>query len=333
MMEASGGCAFADETIHGGKRQSIFRSYLYPRMADPNITVLTHAVVAKLLFHRRRATGVLFRHQGRSYRAEAGREVILSLGAIQTPKLLMQSGIGDEDELQRVGAPVLQPLPAVGRNLHDHVAFGCVWESTGIGLPCVPRSQTACFWKTSVELEAPNFYAYARRGPDITSENAARFRLSADSWSLVVGMRPKSRGSVHLTGPDAEHPVKVDANYLSDPQDLKDLITGLSIPRVIGNSVALRPFTVREIAPASSNICELGRFFRNGLGTFWHQCGTARMGCNDESVVDGKLAVHGVDGLRVADASILPRVTTGNTMAPCVVIGEQAATFLRETNS
>jgi choline dehydrogenase-like flavoprotein len=333
MMEASGGCAFVDETIHEGRRRSIFRSYLYPRMAGPNVTVLTDAVVATILFRRRRATGVLFRHQGRSYRAEADREVILSLGAIQTPKLLMQSGIGDEDELKQAGVPVLQALPAVGRNLHDHVGFGCVWESTDIGLPRVPRSQTACFWKTTAELDAPNFYAYARRGPDITPENAARFSPPADAWSLVLGMRPKSRGTVHLTGPNPEHPVRIDPNYLADPQDLKDLIAGLRIAREIGNSRALRPFTASEIAPASSNTCELECFFRNGLGTFWHQCGTARMGRDDISVVDGRLKVYGVDDLRIADASILPRVTTGNTMAPCVVIGERAAAFLQASSS
>jgi choline dehydrogenase len=333
MMEAAAGCAFAEETVHEGRRRSIFRSYLYPRMAEQNITVLTGALVAQILFHRRRATGVLFRHQGRCYRAEAGREVILSLGAIQTPKLLMQSGIGDEDELRRIGVPVLQPLPGVGRNLHDHVAFGYVWQSTDIGLPRVPRSQTVCFWKTTAELDAPNFYTYARRGPDVTPENAARYDPPADSWSLVVGMRPRSRGTIHLTGPDAEDSVRIDANYLGDPQDLKDLIAGLRIARGIGNSTALRPFTVREITPASSDPSELERFFRDGLGTFWHQCGTAKMGRDAMSVVDGRLKVYGVDSLRVADASILPRVTTGNTMAPCVVIGEQAAAFLQVTGS
>jgi len=328
MMEASGGCAFVDETVREGRRQSIFRSYLYPRMAEPNITVLTGALVARILFHRHRATGVLYRYKGKSFRAEASCEVILSLGAIQTPKVLMQSGIGDEDELRRVGVPVLQPLSAVGRNLHDHVAFGWVWQSTDIGLPRVPRSQTACFWKTTAELDAPNFYAYARRGPDVTPENAARFNPPADSWSLVLGMRPKSRGSIHLTGPDAEDPVRIDANYLADPQDLKDLMAGLSIARGIGNSAALRPFTVREITPASGDASELERFFRDGLGTFWHQCGTGTMGRDAMSVVDSKLKVYGIDGLRIADASILPRVTTGNTMAPCVVIGEQVAAFL-----
>ena len=316
MMESTGGCAFVDETVCEGKRRSIFRSYLYPRMAEPNITVVTGALVARILFERRRATGVEFRCQGRILRATAGCEVILCLGAIQTPKLLMQSGIGDEDELRRAGVPLLQKLPAVGRNLHDHVAFGCVWESTDIGLPRVPRSQTACFWKTNAALDAPNFYTYARRGPDVTPENAASLKLPADSWSLVVGMRPRSRGAVHLTGPDADDPISVDANYLGDAQDLKDLVDGLDVARQIGNSAALRPFAVREITPATRNPDELERFFRNGLGTFWHQCGTARMGRDANSVVDGRLKVHGIDGLRVADASVLPRVTTGNTMAP-----------------
>jgi choline dehydrogenase len=135
------------------------------------------------------------------------------------------------------------------------------------------------------------------------------------------------RGLSHFAPDD---PVKIEANYLADPEDLKDLSDGLSMAREIGNSLALRPFTGREVVPGSINGAELERFFRDGLGTFWHQSGTTKMGRDGMSVVDGKLKVHGVDGLRVADASILPRVTTGNTMAPCVVIGEQAAAFLQK---
>src|SRR5262249_42987302 len=167
------------------------------------------------------------------------------------------------------------------------------------------------------------------RGPDVTPENAARFKPPADSWSLAVGMRPKSRGAIHLTGSDPADPVRIDANYLGDPQDLKDLVAGASMAREIGNSATLRPFTGREIAPGSLGMAELERFFRDGLGTFWHQSGTARMGRDAMSVVDGKLKVYGVDGLRIADASIMPRVTTGNTMAPCVIIGERAAEILQ----
>jgi choline dehydrogenase len=158
----------------------------------------------------------------------------------------MQSGIGDEAELKRADIPVLQALPGVGCNLHDHVAFGCIWEKSEKALPRVPRSQTACFWKTTTELDAPNFYAYSHAGPDATPENAARFNPPAACWSLAVGMRPKSRGAIRLTGPDPSNPVSIDANYLSDPQDLKDLMTGVSTAREIGNSATLRPFTRRE---------------------------------------------------------------------------------------
>jgi len=329
MMEAAGGCALVDETVRHGKRQSIFRSYVYPLMDQPNITVLTGALMTRIVFQHRRATGVEFHYQGKTVRVEATGEVILSLGAIHTPKLLMQSGIGDEAELKRVHLPVLQALPGVGRNLHDHVAFGCVWEDTDKTLPNSPRSQTACFWKTTAELDAPNFYAYSHPGPDFSPENAVRFKPQAASWSLAVGMRPRSRGAIHPTGPDPADPVTVDANYLDDPQDLSDLKAGLRMAREIGNSAALRRFRGREIAPGSLDGSEIERFFRNGLGTFWHQCCTAKMGRDAMSVVDSKLKVYGFDGLRIADASILPRVTTGNTMAPCVVIGEQAAAFLQ----
>ena len=142
-------------------------------------------------------------------------------------------------------------------------------------------------------------------------------------------MRPNSRGVIHLTGTDPCDPVSSDPNYLDDPQDLKDLIVGLSMAREIGNSLALRPFTGREVAPGALSVAELEQFFRDGLVTHWHQSGTAKMGRNAMSVVDGQLRVYGVDGLRIADASILPRVTTGNTMAPCVIIGECAAAALR----
>src|SRR5215813_1821720 len=321
MMEAAGGCALVDETVRNGKRQSIFRSYLYPLMAQPNITVLTGALTTRILFDGRRAAGIAFHYQGKALRVEAMREVILSLGAIHTPKLLMQSGIGDEAELKKAGIPVLQALPGVGRNLHDHVAFGCTWENTDKATPSVPRSQTACFWKTDGVLDAPNFYAYSHGGPLATMENTIRFNPPPDSWSLVVGMRPKSRGTVRLTGRDPAAPVAIETNYLGDPQDLKNLIAGLDTVREIGNSRPLRPFTGREIAPGPLNATDLECFFRDGLSTFWHQSGTAKMGRDEMSVVDGRLKVHGVESLRIADASILPRVTTGNTMAPCVVIG------------
>ena len=176
-------------------------------------------------------------------------------------------------------------------------------------------------------------YAFSHGGPEFSPENAVGFQVPEACWSLSVGMRALSRGFIRLKGPDPGDPVAIDANYLCDPQELKDLMTIVDMARELGNSAALRPFTGREVAPGSLSDAQLEQFLRNGLGTHWHQSGTARMGRDAMSVVDGRLRVHGVKGLRVADASILPRVTTGNTMAPCVVVGERAADAIRDGNS
>jgi len=330
LMEAAGGCALVDETVSHGERRSIFRSYLYPRMIQPNVTVLTGAVARRVGFEGRRATSIEFEHRGRIIKVQAGRDIVLSLGAIHTPKLLMQSGVGDEAELKRFGIPVVQALPGVGRGLHDHVSFGLVFENAEHLPPAAPRSQTTCFWKTDATLEAPNFHASAWQGATVTPENAARLNPPGNAWTMVVGMRPRSRGSVRLTGSEASAPVKIEANFLAEPADLRELMSGLCTARDIARSSALQPYTGREIAPSTSDSAELERFFRDGLISSWHQSGTARMGRDQLSVVDGRLRVHGLEGLRVADASVLPRVTSGNLMAPCVVIGEQAAAFLRK---
>ena len=329
MMEADGGCAVVDETVKEGRRQSVFRSYAHARMDQQNLTVLTRAVVTRVMFKRNRATGVEVFCEGELRRLEAGLEVIVALGAIQTPKLLMQSGLGDQAELAKFEIPVVQDLPGVGRNLHDHVALGCVWEVSEKALPGAPRSQAVCFWKTTSELKAPNFYLYGSPGPVITPENQTLYRPSASSWSLFVGMRPASRGVVHLTGPDPSDPLDIEANYLADPLDLENWRMGLARAREIGNARALRPYARSEVAPGELDAAALEQFIRNGLVTFWHQCGTAKMGRDGMSVVDTTLKVYGVEGLRVADGSVLPRVTTGNTMAPCVVIGERAAAMLQ----
>jgi choline dehydrogenase len=245
----------------------------------------------------------------------------------------MQSGIGDHEELAKFGIPVRQHLPGVGRNLHDHVALALVWEATDAPLPHTARSSAVAFWKTDTALDAPNSYTYAIGIPFLTPENAETYPPPQAAWTLFMGMRPASRGSIHLTGPNASDPLQVQANYLSDPQDLEDLKLGVERAREIGNGAALRLYAKREHAPAGLNGPALEDYIRNGLVTFWHQSGTAKMGRDSMSVVDSALKVYGVEGLRVADASILPRVTTGNTMAPCVIIGERAAELLLKGQS
>jgi choline dehydrogenase len=329
MMKADGGGSIVDNIIHNGKRQSAYRSYVYPRLLQTNLTVMTGALTTRILFEGSRASGIEFVHNGKIHQAKAKFEIVLSQGAIQTPKLLMQSGIGDQEELKKFGIPVRQHLPGVGRNMHDHVALALVWEATDAPLPQIARSSAVAFWKTNPALDAPNFYTYGIGIPFLTPENAARYPPPPAAWTLFTGMRPASRGSIHLTGTKASAPPRVEANYLSEPSDLEDLKVGVQRAREIGNAAALRPYAKREHAPANLSGLALEEYIRNGLVTFWHQSGTAKMGRDAMSVVDSELKVYGIEGLRVADASILPRVTTGNTMAPCVIIGERAAELVQ----
>jgi choline dehydrogenase-like flavoprotein len=167
---------------------------------------------------------------------------------------------------------LLEPTLHVVRVYFVAVAFSGPQQQTQIAIRTALVSKqigTACFWKTTATLDAPNFYAYSHAGSDITSENAKRFKPPAACWSLAVGMRPKSRGAIRLTGPDPYDPVRIDANYLRDPQDLQDLMTGLSTAREIGNSIALRSFTGREIIPGSLNEEDLGRVGDRAHGRSW----------------------------------------------------------------
>jgi choline dehydrogenase len=330
MMEGDGGASILDLRVRDGNRQSVFRSYAFPFMDRPNLTVLTHALVTRLIFEGKRATGVEISYDGKTHRAGARLEVVLSLGAIQTPKVLMQSGIGDQAELQRLGIPVVQHLPGVGQNYQDHPASGCVWEYRE---PLSPRNNAAeatFFWKSDSRMDTPDLQACQAQFSLSSAENAARFGLPERGWSLFAGVvRPKSRGHIRLTGPNPLDPVQIEANFLSHPDDLKAATACVELCREIGNSAALRPFAKREVMPGNLKGAELESFVRDGALTYWHQSCTAKMGRDSMSVVDGRLKVYGIDSLRIADGSIMPRVTTGNTMAPCVIIGERAAKILR----
>jgi choline dehydrogenase len=330
MMEGNGGASIADKRTRDGKRQSVFRSYVFPYMDRPNLSVLTHALVTRLTFEDKRVTGVEFSYDGRTHRVGAGSEVVLSLGAIQTPKVLMQSGIGDQTELQRLGIPVVQHLPGVGQNFQDHVAFNCVWEYQKPLPPQNGLCEATYFWKSEPGLDSPDLQTCQEQAPRSSPENAARFGLPAIGWNLFGGiMRPKSRGQIRLTSSSPFDPVQIEPNFLSHPDDLKAAIACVELCREIGNSAPLRPFTRREVMPGKLKGAELENFIRNAAVTYWHQTCTAKMGRDSMSVVDGNLKVYGIEKLRIADGSIMPRITTGNTMAPCVIIGERAGEILK----
>jgi choline dehydrogenase len=330
MMEGTGGSAILDVRLRDGKRQSVFRSYTFPYMDRPNLTVLTHALVTRITFEGKRATGVECIYNGKTHRISAGREVVLSLGAIHTPKVLMQSGIGDEVELQRLGIPLMQHLPGVGQNFQDHPGISCIWEYQK---PLAPRNttgETTFFWKSDPNLDTPDIQTIQAEIPFATPEMLARYNVPAGSWTMFPGVvRPKSRGRIRLTGPNPMDPVQIETNMMSHPDDLKAAIASVQLCREIGNSAALRPFAKREVMPGNLKGAELENFIRDSVVTYWHQTCTAKMGRDSMSVVDANLKVYGIENLRIADGSIMPRVTTGNTMATCVIIGERAGEILK----
>jgi choline dehydrogenase len=331
LMEDGGGASIIDVRARDRKRLSVFRTYAFPYMDRPNLTVLTHALVTKLTLDGKRATGVEIACDGKIQRITARLEVVLSLGAMHTPKVLMLSGIGDEAELRRLRIPVVQHLPGVGQNFQDHFAVGCMWEYQE---PLAPRNnggEATFFWKSNPRLDTPDLQTCQVEAPLGSAETSAKFNPPAASWTLYGGVvRPKSRGQIRLTGPNPDDPIQIEANTLSHPDDMKAAVACVEVCREIGNSAALRPFTKREVMPGNLRGAALEDFIRDAASTYHHQTCTSKMGRDSMSVVDGQLKVYGIDNLRIADGSIMPRVTTGNTMAPCVIIGERAAEVLRE---
>jgi choline dehydrogenase len=326
MMEGPGGCSLIEFRMRDWQRLSIFRSYTFPYMDRPNLTVLTSAPVTRLIFEGRRVTGVEFTYQDRVRRIGAGLEVVLSLGAINTPKVLMQSGVGDQAELHRFGIPLVEHLPGVGQNFQDHVALpGMIWECRGDE----PNAVFHWFWKSDSSLDTPDLQT-TQAPLELTGFKKLNPTLPASGWMMLPAViRTKSRGRVRLTGPGPLDPADIESNLLSDPDDLKALVAVVELCREIANSDALRPFLKQEVVPGKIKGPALENYLRSTAISWWHQTCTAKMGRDSLSVVDTNLKVYGIENLRIADGSIMPRATTGNTMAPCVIIGERAGEILR----
>lgn len=332
---AGDGCAaIANVNIaRDGSRITTASAYVAPRRHQPNLVVVTGARVRRVSIENGRATAVEFDQGGAVHTVRARHEVVLSLGAINTAKVLMQSGIGDAAHLKQFGIPLARHLPGVGQNLQDHILVaGCVFEYR---TPEPPRNNSAeftFFCKSDPSLPAPDLQPMLEEcafGSEITRP---AYNLPVDpahAFTLAPGLlRPKSRGQVLLTGAGPDDPLRIEANFLSAEEDVKALIRCIEICRAMGHSEALKPFVKRELMPGPLDPAEMVTFLRNAAGTYFHATCTAKMGRDEMAVVDGSLKVHGIAGLRVADGSIMPAIAGGNTLAPCVLIGERAADLI-----
>ncbi|TLX58936.1 GMC family oxidoreductase [Stutzerimonas nosocomialis] len=329
MMEGPGGAAIADLSIRDGKRQSMYQAYILQRPHRPNLKVLPHALVSRLRLQGRKVTGVEVLVDGAPRTIEARSEVILCLGAINTPKVLMQSGIGPEEELGAHGIDVVQHLPGVGRNHQDHVAFGCTWEYLQPQEVGGGGCEAKLYWKSDSRLDAPDLL-HCQLEFAVPSPAEVGIAAPEHGWTMFAGLaRPRSRGRLRLSGAGPLDRMLIESNALSEPEDMAAALSTVELCRELGNHPAFGRLVKREVVPGQRDRRAMEQFVRDSAVTYWHQSCTAKMGRDADSVVDHQLRVYGIDNLRIADASIMPRITIGNTMAPCVVIGERAADMIR----
>lgn len=330
MMEKEGGAALSNVRIKDGRRVNLPQSYLYPVLKQGNVTLLTGAEVTTLILDGTRVKGVNFVKDGEMMSAQASSRVVLSAGAINTPKILMLSGIGPKAELDRIGVETVVDLPGVGQNFQDHVLLaGCIWEYNEPQAPKNSLAEATFFWKSDSSLDTPDTQPFQIEVPFASEVTGPAYEPPAGAWSLAPGLvRPKSRGRVYLESSDPMALAKVDGQFLAHPDDLTAVIRSIELCREIGNSSAMKDFVKREVMPGMLSPTEIQDFAKNAAGTYFHESCSCKMGTDEMSVVDAKLSVYGVEGLMIADASVMPRVPTGNTMAPTVIIGERAADML-----
>ncbi|MCI0660260.1 MAG: choline dehydrogenase [Acidobacteria bacterium] len=345
------GIGFFQVTQKDGKRQSAAAAFLKPALSRPNLVVKTHAQVTKLLFDHNRVAGVAFVQEGKSDLVRASREVILSGGTINSPQVLMLSGIGPADHLRALDIPVIVDLPGVGQNLQDHQLIGVEYQCTQpIGLHRADNFKNILHYfifkngpLTSTIAEAGGFIR-TRPGidlPDVELVFAPVFYMdngfkNPDLHGFSVGIaiqHPESLGEIRLRLNDPFVPPLIQPNYLASERDLASGIEGIKIGREILNSKQFDHYRGREWwpGPQARNDDELADHIRLTADTIYHPVGTCKMGNDPMSVVDDHLRVRGIDGLRVVDASVIPSQITGHTNAPTIMIAEKAADLIRKS--
>jgi choline dehydrogenase len=352
------GASWFQLTIRNGQRCSTAVGYLHPAMRRPNLRVLTNAHTTRVLFAARRAIGVEFERGGERLRAHANAEVILAAGAVASPQILELSGIGRGSQLKNLGIPIVLDSPGVGENLQDHYMVGMQWR---LKPECVTVNEMSRGWRLAGEtlrylltrtgtltFAVAHIAAFVRSRPDLEVPDL-QFHMMPASMDLEklrrtqalaleakpgmtitpCQLRPESRGSIHIRSTDPKAYPTIVPNYLSDSIDQEVAIAGVRLARKIASQPALEPYVDKsEPGPPLNTDDEIREYCRLAGSTLYHAVGTCQMGHGSNAVVDPQLRVRGVEGLRVADASIMPRITSGNTNAPTIMIAEKASDMI-----
>jgi choline dehydrogenase len=351
----SEGVGFRQGTIRAGRRETTARAFLRPALRRGNVALYTDALALRVIVENGRAVGVVYEREGREHQVRARREVILSAGTLQTPQLLLLSGIGPATELQAAGIQPLLDLPGVGRNFHDHLACPVMMRSEdptsyGISLRALPRGilnileylmlrsgpfasnvfESVAFLKTAPGLDRPDvqfvFQPATRPKPNFPLPVGHGYAISP------VCLYPKSRGRITLQGPDPHSAPLIDPQLLSVAEDIQPLIRAIKLARRILGAANFSHYRATEVAPGAPVQADedIADFIRSTAYTVHHQVGTCRMGVGADAVVDPQLRLLGLSGLRVADASVIPSIVGGNTNAVVVMIAEKAADLIRQ---
>ncbi|MGW5652687.1 GMC family oxidoreductase [Streptomyces humi] len=322
------GFAPVDLNIVGGRRQSAADAYLAPALDRPNLDVVTGATAHRLLFEGTRCVGVEYGVDGRTHTAKAAGEVVVTAGAIGSALLLQRSGVGSEDDLRQAGVDVFHRLPGVGRNLHDHPRANLVYQAQRpVPTPRNNHGEILGLLRSTPDADGPDVQIIFI---DIPLPNA----VAPVQNGFTVGispMRPASRGSLRIKSADPYAPPVIDPRYFTAEEDVRAVVSGITTARRIAWSDALAAWGIEEVSPGLAAVDEesLAQHARRYFGSYCHPVGTCLMGEDEVSVVDSELRVRGLDGLRVADGSVMPSIPSNNTNATVYAIAERAAELVR----
>lgn len=346
------GVGFFQVTQKQGKRHSAAAAYLKPAMKRPNLTVQTQAQVTSLLFDKNRVAGIAYIRDGKRVQAQANREVILSGGTINSPQLLMISGIGPADHLKSLGIPVVLDLPGVGQNLQDHLLAGvmhqCARPITMASAETFGNIVNYLLFKKgpfcSNIAEAGGFIKLKpdSKSPDLELIFAPTYYMNhgfsnPEGHGYAIGMvleHPESKGHIALRSNDPFEAPLIHPNYLASESDLSVLVEGIKLARRLAQAKAFNEFRGAEVWPGPEALddASVSEFIRDTAETLYHPVGTCKMGNDSMAVVDARLRVHGVENLRIVDASVMPSHIAGHTNAPTIMIAERSADLIKEAH-